>query len=155
MREGGVAEPDVVVATPEHAPLEALGPAAGEAVRAELDRAGVDLITSAAAVGAFDGAVRLEGGALIDADLAIALPELVGPRIAGLPHDDEGYLPVDEHLRVVGASDVFAAGDATAFPLKPAASAPSRPMPSPTRSARGSAPSVTPSPSGPFCGPCC
>ena len=118
LREGGVAEPDVVVATPEHAPLEALGPAAGEAVRAELDRAGVDLITSAAAVGAFDGAVRLESGALVDADLAIALPELVGPRIAGLPHDDEGYLPVDEHLRVVGASDVYAAGDATAFPLK-------------------------------------
>ena len=34
LREGGIAEPDVVVATPEHAPLEALGPAAGEAVRA-------------------------------------------------------------------------------------------------------------------------
>jgi sulfide:quinone oxidoreductase len=118
LREGGVADPDVVVATPEHAPLEALGPAAGEAVRGELDRAGVDLITSAAAVGAFEGAVRLESGALIDADLAVALPELVGPRIAGLPHDAEGYLPVDEHLRVVGATDVYAAGDATAFPIK-------------------------------------
>ncbi len=118
LREGGVAEPDVVVATPEHAPLEALGPAVSEAVRAELDRAGVDLITSAAAVGAFEGAVRLESGALIAADLAVALPELVGPRIAGLPHDAEGYLPVDEHGRVIGATDVYAAGDATAFPIK-------------------------------------
>jgi sulfide:quinone oxidoreductase len=118
LRAGGVAEPDIVVATPEHAPLEVLGPAVGEAVRAELDRAGVDLITSAAAVGAFDGAVRLESGALIDADLAVALPELVGPRIAGLPHDDDGYLPVDEHGRVTGAADVYAAGDATSFPIK-------------------------------------
>ena len=87
-------------------------------MRAELDRAGVDLITSAAAVGAFEGAVRLESGALIDADLAVALPELVGPRLAGLPHDEEGFLSVDEHLRVVGATDVYAAGDATAFPIK-------------------------------------
>jgi sulfide:quinone oxidoreductase len=118
LREGGVAEPDIVVATPEHAPLEALGAAVGEAVRGALDRAGIDLVTSATAVGAFEGAVRLESGALLDADIAVALPELVGPRIAGLPHDDEGYLPVDEHGRVIGCSDVYAAGDATAFPIK-------------------------------------
>jgi sulfide:quinone oxidoreductase len=118
LRDGGIDDPDVVVATPEHAPLEALGPAASEAVRAELDRAGVDLITSAAAVGAVEGAVRLENGGMIGADLVIALPGLVGPHIPGLPHDDDGYLPVDEHGRVVGISDVYAAGDATAFPIK-------------------------------------
>jgi sulfide:quinone oxidoreductase len=118
LKDGGVDDPDIVVATPEHAPLEALGPAVGEAVRDALDRAGIDLITSAAAVGAFEGAVRLESGAVIGADLAVALPELVGPRIAGLPHDDDGYLPVDEHGHVIGCTDVYAAGDATAFPLK-------------------------------------
>ncbi len=31
---------------------------------------------------------------------------------------EEGFLPVDEHGRVVGLQDVFAAGDATAFPVK-------------------------------------
>jgi sulfide:quinone oxidoreductase len=118
LRDGGVDDPDILVATPEHAPLEALGPAVSEAVRDELDRAGIDLITSAAAVGAFEGAVRFGSGAVIGADLAVALPELVGPRIAGLPHDDEGYLPVDEHGRVTGCTDVYAAGDATALPLK-------------------------------------
>jgi len=118
LRERGVAEPDIVVATPEHAPLEPLGAAAGEAVRGALDRAGVDLITSATAVAAFDGVVQLESGGLLDADVAVALPELVGPRIAGLPHDDDGYLPVDEHGRVIGCRDVYAAGDATAFPVK-------------------------------------
>ena len=50
--------------------------------------------------------------------MVVALPELVGPRIAGLPHDEDGYLPVDEHGRVVGCMDVYAAGDATAFPIK-------------------------------------
>lgn len=118
LRDGGVDNPDIVVATPEHAPLEALGPAVSEAVRDALDRAGVDLVTSAAAVGAVEGAVRLESGGVIGADLAVALPELVGPRIDGLPHDDDGYLPVDEHGRVIGCPDVYAAGDATAFPIK-------------------------------------
>lgn len=118
LRERGVADPDIVVATPEHVPLEVLGPTAGEAVRGELDRAGVDLVTSATAVAALDGAVRLENGGLLDADLVVALPELVGPRIAGLPHDDAGFLVVDEHGRVAGASDVYAAGDATDCPVK-------------------------------------
>jgi sulfide:quinone oxidoreductase len=118
LKDGGVDDPDVVVATPEHAPLEALGPAVSEAVRGALDRTGVDLITSAAAVGAVEGAVRLESGAVVGADLAVALPELVGPRIAGLPNDGDGYLPVDESGRVIGCADVYAAGDATAFPIK-------------------------------------
>jgi sulfide:quinone oxidoreductase len=118
LRDGGVDDPDIVVATPEHAPLEALGPAVSEAVRDVLDRAGVDLVTSAAAIGAVEGAVRLESGGVIGADLAVALPELVGPRIEGLPHDDDGYLPIDEHGRVIGCADVYAAGDATNFPIK-------------------------------------
>jgi sulfide:quinone oxidoreductase len=118
LRERGVLEPDVVVATGEHQPLEVFGPAASEALRRELDRAGVDLVTSAAAVAAFGRAIRLESGALLEADVVIALPELVGPRIAGLPHDGEGYIPVDEHGRVQGCEDVYAAGDATAFPIK-------------------------------------
>jgi sulfide:quinone oxidoreductase len=106
---------DLVVATPEHAPLEPLGAVASEAVRAALDRAGVDLVTSAAAIGAVEGAVRLTGG-LLPADVAVAIPELVGPRIAGLPSDEDGYLPVDEYCRV--CHDVYAAGDATSSPIK-------------------------------------
>jgi sulfide:quinone oxidoreductase len=118
LREYAIDAPDVMVATPEHAPLEALGPAVGEAVRAALDRAGVDLVTSATALSAFDGAVRLTNGGFLDADVVVALPELLGPRIPGLPHDEAGYLPVDQYGRVVGYTDVFAAGDATAFPIK-------------------------------------
>ena len=118
LRDGGVDDPDILVATPEHAPLEVLGPAVSEAVHAALDRAGVDLVTSAAAVSAYEGAVRFEDGAVTGADLAVALPGLVGPSIPGLPHDDDGYVPIDEHGRVIGCADVYAAGDVTAFPIK-------------------------------------
>jgi sulfide:quinone oxidoreductase len=117
LRERGV-DADLVVATGEHAPLEPLGAGAGEAVRAALGRAGVELETSAAAVTTLDGAVRLASGALLPADVVVALPAIVGPRIAGLPHDGDGYLAVDEHCRVIGCNDVYAAGDATAFPIK-------------------------------------
>ena len=118
LRDRGVAEPDIVVATGEHEPLEIFGPAASEAIRRELDRAGVELVTSAAAVAAFGRTLRLESGNLLSADIVVALPELVGPRIPGLPHDDGGFIPVDEHGHVQGCTDVFAAGDATAYPVK-------------------------------------
>jgi sulfide:quinone oxidoreductase len=48
----------------------------------------------------------------------IALPRLVGPAIPGLPHDAHGFIPTDHHGRIPEAPDVFAAGDATTFPLK-------------------------------------
>jgi len=65
-----------------------------------------------------DGALQLAAGAPLPADRAIAMPRLRGPAIRGLPHDSEGFLPIDVHGRVRGVSDVYAAGDATAFPLK-------------------------------------
>jgi sulfide:quinone oxidoreductase len=118
LRERGVSDPDIVVATSEHEPLQVLGPAAGEAVRGALDAAGIDLVTSATAVSALEGALRLEDGRLVAADYVVALPKLVGPSIGGLPQDDDGYIPVDEHGRVHGASDVYAAGDVTDVPVK-------------------------------------
>jgi sulfide:quinone oxidoreductase len=41
-----------------------------------------------------------------------------GPAIEGLPSDDHGFIPVDDHSRVKGAPDVLAAGDGTSFPIK-------------------------------------
>jgi sulfide:quinone oxidoreductase len=51
-------------------------------------------------------------------DRVLTLPRLEGPRIPGLPHDHEGFIPVDAHGRVNGLKNVYAAGDVTAFPLK-------------------------------------
>ncbi len=118
LRERGVASPHLAVVTGEHEPLEVLGSAAGEAVRAALVQAGVDLVTSAVAEEAVTGALQLRSGEWLPADMVIALPELVGPRLAGLPQDEDGYIPVNEHGIVQGCTDVYAAGDVIAFPVK-------------------------------------
>jgi sulfide:quinone oxidoreductase len=64
------------------------------------------------------GALRVTPGEAIEADRVIALPRLEGPRLAGLPCDAGGFLPTDEYCRVGSEPDVYAAGDATQFPLK-------------------------------------
>ena len=48
----------------------------------------------------------------------IALPAMDGPALPGLPQDEGGFIPIDEHARVTGVDDVYAAGDGTNFPIK-------------------------------------
>jgi sulfide:quinone oxidoreductase len=44
---------------------------------------------------------------------------LVGPSIAGLPKVAEnGFIPIDAHCQVPGVERVYAAGDASDFPVK-------------------------------------
>jgi sulfide:quinone oxidoreductase len=106
LRERGI-DPDLTVVAPD--PFEG--------VAAALDDAGIDVVSGTAAA-AVEGALRLDDGRVIGADVVVALPVVVGPRIPGLPHDADGFLEIDEHGRVRGCADVFAAGDATAFPIK-------------------------------------
>jgi sulfide:quinone oxidoreductase len=78
-----------------------------------LENAGVRLWTGALARRVEGGRLWLdiEGG--LPVDLAVALPRLVGPRIPGLPADEDGFIPVDAHGVVAGAPSVYAAGDVT------------------------------------------
>jgi sulfide:quinone oxidoreductase len=48
----------------------------------------------------------------------IALPELYGPCVRGIPLSDHGFIRVNPYGRVPDAGHVFAAGDATDFPVK-------------------------------------
>ena len=81
-----------------------------------LDEEGIEFIGSTYAdVG--HGFV-LAGDRRIDAGRTLALPVPTGPAIAGLPADPQGFIPVDEHGRVQGVEDVYAAGDATTSPIK-------------------------------------
>jgi sulfide:quinone oxidoreductase len=118
LRERGIDDPDLTVVTAEDRPLAALGAEASDAVLAALDDAGIDVVTGAGADAAVEGALRLHDGRVVGADVVVALPVVVGPRIPGLPHDAGGFLETDEHGRVRGCDDVFAAGDAVAFPIK-------------------------------------
>jgi sulfide:quinone oxidoreductase len=64
------------------------------------------------------GKLLLSGGQKLDVGLAIAMTRLSGPAISGLPRDADGYIPVDVNGGVVGVEDVYAAGDATTYPVK-------------------------------------
>src|SRR5204863_1970133 len=65
-----------------------------------------------------NGKLALQGGESIDVDRVVALPELVGEPIAGVPHDNKGFIPVNEHGAVRGLPGVYAAGDGIAYPVK-------------------------------------
>jgi sulfide:quinone oxidoreductase len=53
------------------------------------------------------------------ADRVLALPELFGPSTPGVPKGSEGgFIEVTSHCRVRGLDRVYAAGDATDFPVK-------------------------------------
>jgi sulfide:quinone oxidoreductase len=118
LRNRGVSNPEIMVVTPEREPLRIFGEAAGAAVRDMLAARGIGLETSARPLEAHDGRLILDGAPPLDADAVVALPRLTGPHLRGLPSDREGYVPVDAHGRVPGMPGVYAAGDATSFPIK-------------------------------------
>jgi sulfide:quinone oxidoreductase len=105
LKESGVAGVRLSVVTPERAPLEQIGSAAGEAVEALLADSGIRFVS-----GATPGRA--------EADRVVTLPRLEGHRIPGIPHDARGFVAVDAHGLVAGLEDVYAAGDITAFPVK-------------------------------------
>jgi sulfide:quinone oxidoreductase len=117
LSERGVARVPLTLVSPEPAPLASFGRRASAEVASLLHSQGVNFVT-AQAVRHTAGKLLLAGGSELDVDLAIAMVRLAGPRIDGLPSDDEGFMPVDETGRVVGVDRVFAAGDATTFPVK-------------------------------------
>lgn len=107
----------LLLVSPERAPLSAFGTRASREVGELLRTRGVEFV-SGHAIRHGSGRLLLAGGNAIDVDLAIAISRLGGPAIAGLPSDDEGFIEVDQDGRVLGLDNVFAAGDATSFPIK-------------------------------------
>ena len=116
--EHGASDVKVTLVTPEEAPLELFGPAATDAVCSLLEARGVTVRSSSLPAVVKGRTLLLAGGAELFADRVISLPVLAGPRLPGLPHDQHGFIPVDQFGRVTDVEHVFAAGDVTAFPLK-------------------------------------
>jgi sulfide:quinone oxidoreductase len=116
--EHGREEVEIAVATSEDSPLSAFGPLAGDTVRELLDDRRIELVTGHYPSAFRDGELHLAPELTLEADVVVALPWLEGPWIDGLPADDHGFLPIDVHGAVRGVEDVYAAGDATDFPIK-------------------------------------
>jgi len=117
----GMNDAEIIVVTPEADPLELFGPEASRTVREELAAAGVRLETSATAriERRHSTTLLLEpSGRRVLVDRVVAMPQVTGVAIPGLPADDAGFLPVDAHGRVRGVEHVWAAGDGIAYPVK-------------------------------------
>ena len=104
--------------TPEEEPLALFGPAAAQAIGPMLQTRGIRVRTSSRPAMVERGKLVLMGGGEVYVDAVVTLPQLEGPSIPGLPCDRHGFIPIDEHARVLGLEDVYAAGDTTSFPLK-------------------------------------
>jgi sulfide:quinone oxidoreductase len=106
------------VLTPEDRPLALFGDQVSQGIGRLMGAAGVEFVrTSFAKIDGGDATYAATGQP--SSDYVVTLPLLSGPDIAGVPvtqpHD---LIPVDQHGRVSGMSDVYAAGDAVDFPVK-------------------------------------
>ena len=116
--ERGLRKVRISLVTPEHAPLAMFGPRASETMRYLLADSGIELHAGVYPAGFDHGALSVVPGDSLAAERVVSLPTLVGPRLAGLASDPNGFIPVDLHGLVHGERDVYAAGDATTSPIK-------------------------------------
>jgi sulfide:quinone oxidoreductase len=116
-RRCGLDRLELVLVTPEERPLEAFGAAASREAERLLSEAGIALFTGTDPRRfEHDRLIVADGAIAVDA--AIALPRLVGRPVAGLPHDEHGFIATDPHGAIRDVRHVYAAGDGTAFPIK-------------------------------------
>ncbi len=109
----------ISLVTPEDAPLAVFGDGVCEAVTKLLAENRIEVVASAYAEIPSGGVIEISpGDRRLEVDRVVALPELAGPSIAGLPEAADGFIPVDPHGQVRGIERVYAAGDAIEFPIK-------------------------------------
>jgi len=117
-REMGMT-PELTVVTPEETPLAVFGPEASADVGELLAAAGIGLRTATYAEVSGGRTVSMHpSGDQLTAERVVAVPTLHGTAPRGVPADSQGFIPTDNHGRVTGVDDVYAAGDGVQFPIK-------------------------------------
>jgi sulfide:quinone oxidoreductase len=104
--------------SPERAPLAMFGAAVSHDLTRLLTAAGIAFHGSSSAEFVHDELTLQPSGVSMRPGRVVALPLLEGTRIAGVPCDPDGFIDVSEYGEVPGLDGVYAAGDATAFPIK-------------------------------------
>lgn len=118
-REMGHDDVSLVVITPEELPLAVFGRRASEAVSRALEDAGIEVMTRSYVDRISGGQAHVSpSGELMPVGRMVTVPRLRGPNIPGLTSTEDGFIRIDEHCRVRGTENVFAAGDGTIFPVK-------------------------------------
>jgi sulfide:quinone oxidoreductase len=112
-------KPELHFVTLEDSPLAIFGPEAAHEVETLLSAAEIVVHANSRMDRLEHGHLHLApGGEDLAMQRVVTLPCLAGPAIDGLPADADGFLVTDAYARVLGVSDVYAAGDVTAFPIK-------------------------------------
>jgi sulfide:quinone oxidoreductase len=110
---------EITLVTPERAPLDVFGAEPSALVGNLLSEHGIPFIGEVIPDHVSDtGSLVLRSGKTVDADSVVAVPELRGRRITGVPANHAGFVPIDALGRVQGIPDVYAAGDMTSYPIK-------------------------------------
>jgi sulfide:quinone oxidoreductase len=108
----------VTIITSEQSPLAVFGESVSAGVAGILADADVQTVVGARVESSSGELIVQPGEQHLRFDRVVALPRLVGPAIAGLPADADGFLAVTSRCEVTGTDRVYAAGDATDFPVK-------------------------------------
>lgn len=109
----------ITIVTPEPGPLAVFGAQASRQVAELLAEREIRLVADAIPHSVErQGNLAVEFDAPVPADRVVALPELYGQRITGVPASWSGFVPTDLDGRVEGLPDVYAAGDLTTYPIK-------------------------------------
>ena len=108
----------VTIITAEQRPLAVFGENVSAGVAAILADADIQTIFGARVESSSGELIVHPGEQHLRFDRVVALPRLAGPAITGLPADADGFLPVTSRCEVTGIERVYAAGDATDFPVK-------------------------------------
>ena len=114
----GDADLEITVVSPEESPLQVLGREASETVAGQLHEHGIRFLPMTYPDSYAEGELRIVPGPPLLVDAVVSLPRLKGVPLAGVPQDEESFIPVDPSFRIPGVEDVFAVGDITTFPVK-------------------------------------
>jgi sulfide:quinone oxidoreductase len=112
------ADLEITIVSPEEHPLQLLGREASDTVASQLHEHGIRYLAMTYPDSYAHGKLRIVPGPPLQVDAVVSLPRLKGIPLAGLPQDEEYFIPVDSTGRVQGLEDVFAVGDITTFPVK-------------------------------------
>ena len=146
----------ITLVTPEDAPLAIFGTAVSAGVAELLGKAGIDAITAAYAEVGEHGQISIHPeDRHLQADRVVALPELSGATVRGVPLDAEGFIHVDRFGGVPTPDRCSRPATRPTSRSATGASAPSRRIWSPDRWRSSPVPTSSPNPFIRCCAGCC